>query len=85
MLVTYIDRKGAAIHPLKFDGHPDMFFDLYTIGYIPNEVTTRARREVTAAFNKEDYEECYRLFDELFVFVPTTGAKWRAMKAAGIE
>lgn len=56
-----------------------------TIGYIPNRVILDAREKITKAFNANDYIECQRLFNEAYVFLPTTGAKWRAMKAAGIE
>lgn len=56
-----------------------------TIGYIPNRVILDAREKITKAFNAGDYIECQRLFNEAYVFIPTTGAKWRAMKAAGIE
>lgn len=56
-----------------------------TIGYIPNRVILDAREKITKAFNADDYIECQRLFNEAYVFLPTTGAKWRAMKAAGIE
>lgn len=56
-----------------------------TIAYIPNSVVLKARAEITEALNREDFTECYRLFDEAFVYVPITGEKWRALKAAGIE
>lgn len=85
VLIAYNDRDGNIIHPLQFEGHPDFGQYCDTIGYIPKAVLTRARNEITAAFDREDYDECYRLFNELFIFKPTTGEKWRALKAAGIE
>ena len=88
VFVSYNDHDGNAIHPLEVLEHPDwmgsaVVYD--TIGYIPNAITTQARNEITTAFNLKDYKECYRLFDELFVFRPITGEKWRALKDAGIE
>lgn len=56
-----------------------------TIGYVPNEVIKRAEVAIHAAFDAGDYDECMRLFEEAYVFIPTTGAEWRALKAAGIE
>lgn len=61
------------------------FTRLDTVAYIPNEVLFRARREIKAAFAAQDYEKCFSLFDKAFIFVPTTGEKWRALKEAGIE
>ncbi len=56
-----------------------------TMGYIPNAVMSSACAKIIEAYNKKDYATCYRIFDTAFVFVPTTGAKWRALKEAGIE
>lgn len=65
--------------------NPGEFTRLDTVAYIPNEVLFRARREIKAAFAAQDYEQCFSLFDKAFIFVPTTGEKWRALKEAGIE
>lgn len=56
-----------------------------TIGYIPNAIMSSACAKIIEAYNKKDYATCYAVFDSAFVFVPTTGAKWRALKEAGIE
>lgn len=83
---VYIDEAKNVIFPIDFPTNPD--WDparVDTVAYIPNAVLNKARVEIMDAFAREDYEACYRLFDEAFVFVPTTGAKWRALKAAGIE
>ncbi len=56
-----------------------------TIGYIPNSIMSSACTKIIEAYNKKDYATCYGIFDTAFVFVPTTGAKWRALKEAGIE
>lgn len=86
MVVTVAKWKdGTAAMPLGFDmmRYDEAIFD--TVAYIPNSVVLDARAKITAAFEAGDYETCYRLFDDAYVFLPTTGPKWRALKAAGIE
>lgn len=56
-----------------------------TVAYIPNKVYRRAEMDIRNAFAAKDIKRCYELFDSAFVFVPTTGARWLALKAAGIE
>lgn len=77
--------QGKLIHAKNayIVDHNNSFFD--TLGYIPNKVVLEAREKITKAFNANDYNECQRLFDEAYVFLPTTGEKWRKMKEAGIE
>lgn len=41
-----------------------------TIAYIPNEVLLEAKTKIVKAYNDENYEEVYRLFDEAYVFYP---------------
>lgn len=54
-----------------------------TIAYIPNSVMESLERQITAAYEAEDYATCYRLFEDGFVFTPTTGTEWLELKAAG--
>ena len=78
---------GTVIMPLGFrvsaEDYEKVTFD--TVAYIPNSVVLEARAKITAAFNDGDFDTCYKLFDEAYVFLPTTGAKWRALKQTGIE
>ena len=85
VLIVVKEEDGRAIHPLELDN--TRYFELVhdTVAYIPNAAVLEARAKITAAFNQQDYESCYKIFDDTYVFVPTTGEKWRAMKAAGIE
>lgn len=69
--------------PIPKEEYEKVTFD--TVAYIPNSVVRAARAKITEAFEAQDYEACYRLFDEAYVFIPTTGERWRAMKEAGIE
>lgn len=41
-----------------------------TIGYVPQSVINNARTLIEAAYNDENYTEVYRLFDEVFTFLP---------------
>lgn len=65
------DGSGNAIMPLNYTGSLGVPHD--TIAYIPNAVVREARTKIAAAFAAENYAECYRLFDEAYIFVPTTG------------
>lgn len=41
-----------------------------TIAYVPNEVINTARPLIESAYENEDYDEVYRLFNEAFTFLP---------------
>lgn len=41
-----------------------------TIAYIPDAVINTARPLIEAAYENEDYDEVYRLFNEAFTFLP---------------
>jgi hypothetical protein len=46
------------------DAHND------TIAFVPNSVINNARPLIEAAYNDENYTECYRLFNDAFTFFP---------------
>lgn len=52
-----------------------------TIGYVPNRVIRDAESKIKTAFEAGDYEECMRLFEQAYIFIPITGEEWRALKA----
>ena len=56
-----------------------------TLGYIPNSVVMEARKKITEAFNRQDYEECYRLFDNAYKFRPITGEAYRKLLKQGLN
>lgn len=87
LLIAFIAPDGKYIHPRAAGDYGPVVFEFPTdtVGYIPNRVVLDARTKITAAFNDGDLAEVQRLFDEAFIFKPTTGAKWLALKAAGIE
>jgi len=56
-----------------------------TIGYIPNSVLRAAEVQIKAAYDAQDYDAVYQLFDEAFTFYPITGGEWRALKAENLQ
>ena len=53
------------------------------IAYIPNKRMEEAEVAITKAYNDGNYDEVYRLFQELYTAIPTTTARWQALKAKG--
>ncbi|WP_281673481.1 hypothetical protein [Porphyromonas asaccharolytica] len=53
------------------------------IAYIPNKRMEEAEVAITTAYNEGSYDEVYRLFQELYTAIPTTTARWQALKAKG--
>ena len=41
-----------------------------TLAYVPNDVISKVRPFIEEAFNSQNYDEVYRLFDEAFTFIP---------------
>jgi hypothetical protein len=56
-----------------------------TIAYVPNQVLRSAQAIIKPAYDEGDYATCYQVFDSAFVFIPITGAEWRALKEQGLE
>ncbi len=53
------------------------------IAYIPNKRMEEAEATITKAYNEGRYDDVYRLFQELYTAIPTTTARWEALKAKG--
>lgn len=53
------------------------------IAYIPNKRMEEAEVAITTAYKEGNYDEVYRLFQELYTAIPTTTARWQALKAKG--
>lgn len=53
------------------------------VAYIPNKRMEEAEIAITTAYNDRNYDEVYRLFQELYTAIPTTTARWEALKAKG--
>ena len=51
-----------------------------TIAYIPNSNMNKANSSIINAFNQSRYEECYKIFEELFIFTPITGEQYLKIK-----
>lgn len=52
-----------------------------TVAYVPNAQLEKAEPLVRAAFAKGDYEQCYKMLEKAYTFIPITGAQWRKLKA----
>lgn len=78
--VSYNTLSNEVIHP---DSALGDYWRLDTVAYIPNSVVYKARELITEAFEKKDYKRCYELFDSAYVFIPTTGEKYRALMEKG--
>ncbi|EEK17002.1 hypothetical protein PORUE0001_0064 [Porphyromonas uenonis 60-3] len=55
------------------------------IAYIPNKRMEDAEAAITKAYNEGNYNEVYRLFQELYTAIPTTTARWKALKEKGLQ
>lgn len=53
------------------------------IAYIPNRRMEEAEAAITTAYNEGNYDEVYRLFQELYTAIPTTTARWQSLKEKG--
>lgn len=53
------------------------------IAYIPNKRMEEAEASITKAYNEGNYDEVYRLFQELYTAIPTTTARWQELKKKG--
>ena len=53
------------------------------IAYIPNKRMEEAEVAITKAYNEGNYDEVYRLFQELYTAIPTTTARWKELKKKG--
>jgi len=79
----FIEGADFVLERITNIDKPNQIID--TIGYIPNSVLREAEAAIKAAYEAKDNEEVYRVFDEKFRFMPTTGAEWRALKAQGLN
>lgn len=55
------------------------------IAYIPNRRMEEAEAAITTAYKEGNYDEVYRLFQELYTAIPTTTARWQALKEKGLQ
>ena len=56
-----------------------------TVGYIPNSVLENAYTLIMAAFEQEQWQEIYDIFNTEFVFIPITGPEYRALFSKGLN
>jgi hypothetical protein len=82
----FIEGRDFLILNIDYENrNEDFTYPRDTLGYIPNSVMQQAETDIKAAYNAEDYDECYRLFEEAFVFYPVTGAQYLELVGQGIN
>lgn len=54
-----------------------------TLAYIPNSTLRAAEVKIKNAYEAEDYDEVYRLFDDAYRAIPITGRDYKALKDEG--
>jgi len=52
-----------------------------TIAYIPNSTLIKGLSKIESAYFDGNYDECTRLFQTEFTFIPISGYEWRKLKA----
>ena len=56
---------------------------VYVVAYIPNAKMDIAQKAIRKAWNEGNNEEVYRLFHEVFTFIPITDKAWKELKDKG--
>ena len=79
----FIEATDCILQRVRFSYTPDQIVD--TIAYIPNSILREAQVKIKAAYDAQNYTECYAMFDTVFVFIPISGSEWRALKALDQE
>lgn len=85
VFTTGIKPDGSAFHPLDVVTNPDLGAPQDTIAYVPQAVMRAAAIKIKDAYNRGDYDECYRILENDYIFLPITGEKLLKLEAAGIE
>lgn len=67
----------------SFDGDQEWEKHLDTIGYIPNSVITNAHELIMSAYEQQNWQEIYNIFNEAFIFLPITGEEYRELQRLG--
>lgn len=83
LLVQKREFDGNSFPP----GHPYFGLDITidTIAYIPSRIIQEASAKIKAAYAREDYAACYKLFEKAYVFYPITGRELRELQERGEE
>ena len=56
-----------------------------TIAYIPQKVLDDTYKLIEEAFNRGDYDTCYKLFSDAYTAIPITAAEYRELKEKGLN
>lgn len=81
--LDFIEGRDFVLWEQYWVGGTDGHMQKDTIAYVPNSVVRAAETAIKAAYNSNDFKECYRLMDQAFTFTPITGPEWRDLKSQG--
>ena len=56
-----------------------------TIAYIPRAQRLEAYYQIRELWDKDEWDKMYKIFEDGLIFVPCTGAEYKALVEAGIE
>lgn len=59
--------------------------DASIIAYIPQATIKEAWAKIQEAYNAEDYDKVYELFQTAYTAIPCTTKQWEALKAKGLQ
>ncbi|MEG2336246.1 MAG: hypothetical protein RSC04_00715, partial [Bacteroidales bacterium] len=83
ILRTVRDSLGNLINlpKLRWEHLVNSQYD--TIAYIPNSVMRNGKKQVKEALARKDYNECYRIFNDFYKFIPITGKEYMELVRQG--
>ena len=56
-----------------------------TIAYVPRAQRLEAYYQIRELWDKDEWDKMYKIFEDGLIFVPCTGAEYKALVEAGIE
>lgn len=77
----FLDAEDVVLERILDEHTPQERLD--TIAYIPNKLLRKAAEDITNAYNRGDFDTVYKLFNDVYRFIPITGKEWRELKAKG--
>ncbi len=58
---------------------------LDTIAFIPRSTIKTAKIEIENAYNEKREEDCYKIFEQMMIFTPITGAEFKKLEANNLN
>lgn len=79
----FIKSKNVRVIIGKVPGKTNPTLDEGIIAYIPNKVMQEGWVKIKAAYDAGNYDEVYRLFQEVYTAIPITPTEYAKLKAEG--